>query len=444
VSPGATGSGPGARPLPHLVICYDDGAASPREIVQAVAGLAHPTFVLRDDAKASRIIAALRDVAHVVPYTSPRETADAIRAHRAPDGIVTFSERMLPVTTELAQRLSLPFHSADVARRLTSKTLQRRALRDAGVENLRFQHIKTVADIGRALESVGTPAVIKPEFGEGSHATYRIDDATAAARLMSAPPVIRTGSGLQVEEFLPGRGNVPFGDYISVESVTISGTATHLAVTGKFPLVAPFREVGQVWPPRLRPGEETEARNITGRALAALGVRTGLTHTELKLTESGPRIIEVNGRLGGFVEDLASSHGNGSLISLACAVALAIDAEIPDFTGEKPVVFNFSNLPPLDARQLIGVEGARLVRHLPGLRYKPLMRPGAMLTAGVGAAELDLISGKADSYQEMFDSLRAAVSQLVFRFKDLRGAEISVQGSSLPSGRFLFPDPTST
>ena len=72
------------------------------------------------------------------------------------------------------------------------------------------------------------------------------------------------------------------------------------------------------------------------------------------------------------------------------------------------------------------------------------MRPGAMLTAGVGAAELDLISGKADSYQEMFDSLRAAVSQLVFRFKDLRGAETSIQGSSLPSGRFLFPDPTST
>jgi biotin carboxylase len=439
-----TGSSPDARPLPHLVICYDDGAASPREIVQAVAGLAHPTFVLRDDAKASRIIVALRDVAHIVPYTTPEQTAAAIRAHHAPSGIVTFSERMLPATTELAQRLSLPFHSADVTRRLTSKTLQRRALRDAGVENLRFQHVQTAADIGCALESVGTPAVIKPEFGEGSHATYRLDDATAAAAMMSAPPAFRAGSGIQVEEFLQGRSNLPFGDYISVESVTISGATTHLAVTGKFPLVAPFREVGQVWPPRLRPGEAAEARNITGRALAALGVRTGLTHTELKLTESGPRVIEVNGRLGGFVEDLVSSYGGTSLISLACEVALATDAEIPDFTGEKPVVFNFSNLPPLDARQLVSVEGARLVRHLPGLRYKPLTRPGAMLTAGVGAAELDVISGKVASYEEMFDSLRAALSQLVFRFKDLHGAEVDIHGSSLPSGRFLFPDSTST
>lgn len=438
MSRGTAASGAGGRSLPHLVICYDDGAASPREIVRAVAGVAHPTFVLRDDAKASPIIAALRDVAQVVPYTTPGETAGAIRAHRAPDGIVTFSERMLPVTTELAERLSLPFHSADVARRLISKTLQRRALRDAGVESLRFQHIKSLAELGEALEYVGTPAVIKPEFGEGSHATYRIEDAAAAAKLMSAPPALRTGSGLQVEEFLPGRSNLPFGDYISVESVTISGSVTHLAVTGKFPLVSPFREVGQVWPPRLRPGEEAEARNITGRALAALGVRTGLTHTELKLTESGPRIIEVNGRLGGFVEDLASSHGDKSLISLACAVALAAKAETPDFTGDESVVFNFSNLPPLAARQLISVEGARQVRHLPGLRYKPLARPGAMLSAGVGAAELDLISGKSGSYQEMFDSLRAALSLLAFRFKDLRGAEASVQGSSLPSGRFLF------
>ena len=107
--------------------------------------------------------------------------------------------------------------------------------------------------------------------------------------------------------------------------------------------------------PAFAPAKRPKRRNITAGALAALGVRTGLTHTELKLTEWGPRIIEVNGRLGGFVEDLASSHGNGSLITLACAVALAINAEIPDFTGEKPVVFNFSNLPPLDARQLIGV-----------------------------------------------------------------------------------------
>ena len=320
---------------------------------------------------------------------NPGGNADAIRAHRAPDGIVTFSERVLPVTTELAQRLSLPFHSADVARRLTSETLQRRALRDAGVENLRFQHIKAVADIGRALESVGNPAVIKPEFGEGSHATYRIDDATTAAKFMSAPPAFRTGSGLQVEEFLPGRSNVPFGDYISVESVTISGTARHLAVTGKFCWWRRFVRLGRSGRPGFAPAKRAK-RGISPAGRSPRWAFAPDSRTpRLKLTESGPRIIEVNGRLGGFVEDLASSHGNTGLISLACAVALAVDAEIPDFTGEKPVVFDFSNLPPLDARQLIGVEGARLVRHLPGLRYKPLMRPGAMLTAGVGAAELD-------------------------------------------------------
>jgi hypothetical protein len=433
-----TASGSGVRALPHLVICYDGGAASPREIVQAVTGLAHPTFVLRPEAKATRIVAALGGVAHVIPYTNPRQTADAIRAYRVPDGIVTFSESMLTVTTALARLLSLPFHEADAARRLTSKTQQRRSLRAGGVDNLRFQPIAGPDDIGRALEVVGIPAVIKPVAGTGSHATYRIDDAATAQELMAAQPVWEAGSGFQVEEFLSGRDNSPFGDYISVESVTISGTITHLAVTGKFPLAAPFREVGQFWPARLRPGEEKEARDITSRALGALGVLTGLTHTELKLTESGPKVIEVNGRLGGFVEDLAVSRENGSLISLACAVALGIDAQIPDFAGQKSVVFNFSNLPPLDARQLITVEGANAARRLPGLRYKRLIRPGAMLTAGVGAQELDLISGKADSYAEMLDSLRSAVSQLVFSFKATDGRDFSAPGSSLPSGKFLF------
>jgi hypothetical protein len=426
------------RSCPHLVICYDDGAASPREIVQAVAGLAYPVFVLRPGARAERIIAALGDVAHVVPYTNPRETADCVLALGAPDGIVTFSERMLPVTTALAQRLSLPFHDDAVLLALTNKTEQRRSLRAAGVEVLRFQPAETLDDVGRAIEAVGTPAVVKPVHGEGSSATYRIDDPASARKLLAtASAALGTGRSFQVEELLIGRDNLPFGDYISVESVTIAGQTAHLAVTGKFPLVTPFREVGQVWPARLLPGEQDSALNLTAMALGALGVRTGVTHTELKLTAAGPRIIEVNGRLGGFVEDLATSRGNGGLISLAAAVALGVDCAIPDFADEEPVVFNFSSLPPLDARRLLRVEGASLVRHTPQLRYRSLIRPGAMLSAGVGAQELDLISGKTDSYEQMFGLLREALSQLVFSFEDVSGAHTSIQGSSLPSAWFL-------
>ena len=54
--------------------------------------------------------------------------------------------------------------------------------------------------------------------------------------------------------------------------------------------------------------------DIASMAIKALGVRVGFLHTEIKLTPDGPRIIEVNGRLGGSVAEMAKAcHGHRSL-----------------------------------------------------------------------------------------------------------------------------------
>lgn len=43
---------------------------------------------------------------------------------------------------------------------------------------------------------------------------------------------------------------------------------------------------------------------LAGAALRALGITDGVTHVEIELTSDGPRLIEVNGRMGGYVHAL--------------------------------------------------------------------------------------------------------------------------------------------
>ncbi len=130
------------------------------------------------------------------------------------------------------------------------------------------------------------------------------------------------GSGLLVEEYLDG-------PEISVECVTVHGITTPVAVTRKFLGPEPlFQEVGHTVvaddPLLAQVGPVAEA------ALDALGVNTAVSHVEMRLTSSGPRLIEVNARIGG---DLI-----GRLVHLATGIDLpAIAADIalgrePDLT----------------------------------------------------------------------------------------------------------------
>src|SRR5262249_1594043 len=45
------------------------------------------------------------------------------------------------------------------------------------------------------------------------------------------------------------------------------------------------------------------------RAIVSVGASNGAVHTEIKLTPEGPRIIEVNGRLGGCIGELLAEAG---------------------------------------------------------------------------------------------------------------------------------------
>jgi biotin carboxylase len=96
------------------------------------------------------------------------------------------------------------------------------------------------------------------------------------------------------------------GDEFSVEAITQGGRTTILGVTDKVVARAPyFIEVGHQFPAELNEAGGAAVHAYVTQCLAAIGFDEGVSHTEVKLTPSGPRLIEINPRPGGnYIVDL--------------------------------------------------------------------------------------------------------------------------------------------
>jgi hypothetical protein len=394
----------------QFAVVYDEGAASPLEIAQGLRSMGTVQFVVPDSAHVRNAMPLLRECGEVVMLDDASLRADAV---------LTFSERMLPHAARLAQALGLPGHSPQTVHALTDKVQQRQVLREASVDSVRQRAITDPAKLADAVAEIGLPAVVKPAHGEGSRCTFAL---TCAQDVTAAMNALTAGEVFVVEEMLEGQTDARFGDYVSVESVVVHGRVRHAAVTGKFPLAAPFRETGQIWPTHLGPGETREVTDLAEAALRCLGVRWGVCHTEIKLTGAGPRLLEVNGRLGGFVGELARRALGLDLIEVAGVVALGWEPELPGSDVDQ-VYFQYHHPVPLFACVLDGVEGVKEVEQMPGVdSYRLLTRPGAVISGGVNSARLDAIYGRAASHAGMFALTDAAADRLRFSFSQTDAA----------------------
>ncbi|MHC5704451.1 ATP-grasp domain-containing protein [Streptomyces tirandamycinicus] len=410
-----------------LAVVYDKGAASPGEIGVGLSDLGRLAFLVPDTSHVARLRGVLEHLGQVVPLTGEARADNALLRRIAPTALLTYSELMLRTTASLAAAAGLPFHSVDTARILTDKVRQRRLLHEAGVDDVRTHPLSAPEQWPQAREAVGLPAVIKPAHGAASRNTHAVtDDAQARALLPEVFAAVdrkHAGSGppLIVEEMLQGRPSLPYGDYASVESLCTPDGVTHLALSGKLPLLTPFRESGRFWPTHLPTEEQHTVLALVSRALKALGVTYGLTHTELKLTPTGPRIIEVNGRLGGHVNGLARTACGTDLVRLAALVALGEPVDPPVLRPDR-VHFQHHGLAPTEPCVLEAVHGAEQLRQLPGIDgYRTFTRSGEQLPGGVLTHEMDVVWGTGTSHEAMTETLDRALAVLSYDFRFASG-----------------------
>ncbi len=227
-----------------------------------------------------------------------------LHAERPFCAVLNRKEKCVVPAAVLANSLGLPpiLAKPELAR---DKYEMRRALNGAAA----FPGTVLIRDAGD-LTSVPDkmfPCVLKPRFGFNSRSAVRaanrreLDAAYADqyGRYRLIQKQDGTNSDFVVEEYIPGTEH-------TVESLLKDGRVLFHLLSDKMAMSPPFLvEVGDHMPSLLPPAAQQACMDAAGNALAALGIRNGWTHTEVKLQGEQAVVVEAAARMGGgYFEDL--------------------------------------------------------------------------------------------------------------------------------------------
>ncbi|MER5357173.1 ATP-grasp domain-containing protein [Streptomyces sp. NPDC002785] len=230
-------------------------------------------------------------------------------------GVLCYDEIRVPVAASVAEALKLPGANVDGVRACRDKHLGREALAAAGVAQPVSRAVASLDQARDAARAIGYPVVLKPRALAASVGVVRADgpkaleSAYAEASEAHFDEIPRDEAWVLVEEYLDG-------PEISVESACADGRVTPLFIARKSLGFPPhFEEIGHTVSANDPLLDDPEVRRVLQEAHTALGLDTLVTHTELRLTRTGPRLVEVNARLGGdlipYVAQLATGIDYG-------------------------------------------------------------------------------------------------------------------------------------
>jgi biotin carboxylase len=342
-----------------------------------------------------------------------------------PDALATYLDANMTTYAQAAETLHLPFHSIETAVALTDKAQQRRVLGEAGL-TMPSCHVVRPDHSEQELAAIGLeegwPAVLKPRSAQGSRYTFFVRDGAHLNRLLDD-----LGSGrpeMVLEGYLaddPARVDGPYADYVSVESVASAGVISHLALTGRFPMAENFRETGFFIPAALDRTDQVAVLGLATSAIEALEVNTGCLHTEIKFTPDGPRIIEVNGRVGGGVPEMLDRAAGLSVLELTLQVALGEDVRIEGPVATERVGYRFFLQPPAVSARVAAITGIDTVSDHPGVDTITVHQgPGADLDWKDGSRNhIMAIVGSAEDYTELNAINRLLHQEVTVAYADM-------------------------
>ncbi|MCX7749372.1 MAG: ATP-grasp domain-containing protein [Clostridia bacterium] len=245
-------------------------------------------------------------------------------------GVFTLNEYRVPLGARIREILGIPFGiSHDAAFRCRNKKETRKILQEANVNSVKYRLIRSVAEAEAALQNIPLPVVVKPSNDAGSKMVSccrTIDEVRSAVTSIIDCENNLVGQKLDreiiLEEFLEG-------PEFSIETYTFRKETRIIAITAK-KVLSPFFpvEVGHTVPAKLDNVVVKEIEELVKGAVKALEIDFSITHIEIKLTPSGPKIIEINARPGGDeIPTLVEMTTGMNLHKIALKISLGIPIE---------------------------------------------------------------------------------------------------------------------
>ncbi|KAA8494970.1 Carnosine synthase 1 [Porphyridium purpureum] len=218
------------------------------------------------------------------------------------DAVTTYFEDAVALAARLASALGLEANSVLACDQARNKRVTRQVMAACGLPVPKFKSIFTKDDIDAAADYVGFPAILKPVFGAASMGVNKVADTemvhVAYDKIfktldVSADTIWAQGTEMVLEEYYDG-------DEFDIDILLFEGECVYAKVSDNWACWEPwFQEVGTNCPSAYPQSKQDELIKLSVDTTLALGFKYGVFHVECKYTSRGPRMIEVNARMGG-------------------------------------------------------------------------------------------------------------------------------------------------
>ncbi|RWM46995.1 acetyl-CoA carboxylase biotin carboxylase subunit family protein [Mesorhizobium sp.] len=206
-------------------------------------------------------------------------------------GFPSPADSVYTMVARLCRHFDLPGPSPASIGRCCDKFVQRQLLAEAAVPVPIFRLAANATDVEHCAEEIGLPVILKPTFGNGSTGVRlcrNVDELVEhATQLLRASHISQSSPGILVEEFAQG----------CHYSVDLMGDEVFGIAAADFGHPPHFVCHEYTYPAVLTDDEHRRITEVSMSCLRALGLGWGPANIDLRWTELGPVVIEVNPRL---------------------------------------------------------------------------------------------------------------------------------------------------
>jgi len=315
-----------------------------------------------------------------------------------------------------------------------TKSLARERLASVPEISAPYRVVKSADEARRAYRELGGGKfVMKPIQGGGSmFVVLDVDSEEKAAKTYREIQggiesfKNRKDAGLFNLDLNPGillERQFREGPEVDVELILQRGRVQFWHVSDNAPMDKPYAiEKNSTYPSQLHESTQLRLVQAAAKALDALDLKVGNMHVELMMTPDGPRILEVNARMGGaFVWPYIKAVTGISLVEQGIRAVLGLKVD----PGHKPT-FTLEGrffIPKVTGR-LEAVEGLEEAAGLPGVgEITMLKQPGDEVQAAPDHMfdYIGYLSATGKDYQEAMTRTMAALKAIKFRVRTTEG-----------------------
>ena len=243
-----------------------------------------------------------------------------------PVGVCSIASDLATITVNyVAEKLGLPCNPTAITLQCTNKYEMRKKMKENKIKTPIFVEVSNDNSTWN-VNNLKFPVIVKPTDRSGSRGITKVYSKEKLEEAVHYATKDSFEKKAIIEEYIEG-------DEYSCECISYKGKHYFLAFTKKYTTGAPnFIETGHQEPSDIEEKYQEEIKENIFKALTALGIQNGASHTEFKVDKDGNfGIIEIGARMGGdcIGSDLVQISTGYDFVKMVIDVACGKE---PDFT----------------------------------------------------------------------------------------------------------------